>query len=338
AHPIQFPLDPRLAVPFFYSTVPGPFFLSWAYFLSHSPSRVVSSLATAAPHVLGAQLDSTSSRASTAVCALSICPRLFSLRPHYCSAYGYDSRPTQTPSWLDTTAFNLVVPIPRDPIRIPARRLYIARTCCTNLPYSVHHLTCFVLRTANPAFIRVPGTVHCIACPPFLLLLRAPLHKTNTQSRSEAYPACCPYRHQPRHSLSQNPSQFGSVFPTKSTRSADPSLRIPLLPDSLTSHSLSSRPQHPRCPTRPQPALALGPIRLPLLLRTTTHATGRTAHTACHAFVCRAGCWRILQLPFANLAFQTDPSWPNLAFASTKSIHDTNLLIRTIAHHAFHRF
>ncbi|UQC83049.1 uncharacterized protein CLUP02_08540 [Colletotrichum lupini] len=172
AHPIQFPLDPRLAVPFFYSTVPGPFFLSWAYFLSHSPSRVVSSLATAAPHVLGAQLDSTSSRASTAVCALSICPRLFSLRPHYCSAYGYDSRPTQTPSWLDTTAFNLVVPIPRDPIRIPARRLYIARTCCTNLPYSVHHLTCFVLRTANPAFIRVPGTVHCIACPPFLLLLQ----------------------------------------------------------------------------------------------------------------------------------------------------------------------
>lgn len=56
AHPIQFPFDPRLAVPFFYSTVPGPFFLSWAYFLSQSPSRVVSSLATAAPHVLGAQL------------------------------------------------------------------------------------------------------------------------------------------------------------------------------------------------------------------------------------------------------------------------------------------
>lgn len=112
----------------------------------------------------------------------------------------------------------------------------------------------------------------------FRLLLRAPPHKTNTQSRSEAYPACYPSRHQPRHSLSQNPSQFGSVFHTKSTRSADPSLRIPLLPDSLTSHSRPPRPQRPRCPTRPQPALALGPIQLPPAApyNDTRHGANRT--------------------------------------------------------------
>ncbi|KAK1701494.1 hypothetical protein BDP55DRAFT_22702 [Colletotrichum godetiae] len=50
--PVHFPFDPRPAVPFFYSTLPGPLFLSWAYFLSQSPSRVVSSLAAAVPRPL----------------------------------------------------------------------------------------------------------------------------------------------------------------------------------------------------------------------------------------------------------------------------------------------
>ncbi|OHE96506.1 hypothetical protein CORC01_08269, partial [Colletotrichum orchidophilum] len=46
---VHFPFDPRLAVPFFYSTVPGPLFLSWACFFSPSPFRFVSFLASAAP-------------------------------------------------------------------------------------------------------------------------------------------------------------------------------------------------------------------------------------------------------------------------------------------------
>ncbi|KXH60451.1 hypothetical protein CSAL01_11090 [Colletotrichum salicis] len=93
--PVQFPFDPRPAVSFFYSTVPGPLFLSWAYFLSQSPSRVVSSLAAAAPR----PLEPNSSRPQVEppplfVAVSGYLPRKPQSSPSDCTAYGYDSRPT----------------------------------------------------------------------------------------------------------------------------------------------------------------------------------------------------------------------------------------------------
>ncbi|OHE96507.1 hypothetical protein CORC01_08270, partial [Colletotrichum orchidophilum] len=159
--------------------------------------------------------------------------------------------------------------------------------------------------------------VHRVACPPFRLLLRAPPHKTQTQSRSGAYPACCPTFRQPRHSLTR---PFGSIlrFHTSSTRSADP-LPESLLPTSLRLLRRTRSLVHLAVPPDHNPHSHWVRFGYPAL-RPTTQATGRTTLTACHALFVELAAGGSCNCHLQASPFQTDPSWPNLVFAPTSQL------------------